>query len=490
MAGQKRGTSLETGDRTLPPTRQPMLAACRLPGTRARHVPAGLPGQDMPVRSMPALRSRSTAPAAVIAAAPPPGLGLRATTRFRLLAPFQSSSFRFQWPADLLTSWGFEIENLILGWYILVETKSVVVLTLFGSLQYVGTLIAPLLGMAGDRIGHRTLMAAMRAYYAVLAALLMTLAFAGVLRPGFVIGIAALSGLVRMSDLATRNALVAETMPVEHFVSAMGAERMTSDSARAVAPLVGAGLFIALGMGRAYLAITLFYLVGFMLTLGVGGGRGARPADGGRRPSVWRDLRQGVHHVWDSPTSMAALLLAFLVNMTAFPFTSGLLPYVARELYHIDQTGLGSLIACFAVGALLGSLTVSLASRVLRPGRMMIVFALAWYAVLLVWAHMPDATSGRLALVVAGLAQSLSLVPMSVMLLHGAGEFRGRVMGLRMLAIYGLPIGLLGAGWLIERIGFPATATVYALVGMAATLAIALRWRAALWASGARSSGG
>ena len=33
--------------------------------------------------------------------------------------------------------------------------------------------------------------------------------------------------------------------------------------------------------------------------------------------------------------------LAFLVNLTAFPMTSGLLPYVARDIYHIDQTGLG-----------------------------------------------------------------------------------------------------------------------------------------------------
>ena len=36
-----------------------------------------------------------------------------------MLAPFRVRSFRFQWPADLLTSWGIEMENLVLGWYIL-----------------------------------------------------------------------------------------------------------------------------------------------------------------------------------------------------------------------------------------------------------------------------------------------------------------------------------------------------------------------------------
>ena len=71
---------------------------------------------------------------------------------------------------------------------------------------------------------------------------------------------------------------------------------------------------------------------------------------------------------------------------------------------------------------------------------------------------------------------------MAVMLLHSAGaKFRGRVMGVRMLAIYGLPIGLLGAGWLIERIGYVTMATSYCTFGILATLWIGLRWHTALW---------
>ena len=65
------------------------------------------------------------------------------------------------------------METLILGWYVLVETGSVVLLTLFASLTYIGTLIAPMFGVAGDRIGHRDLLAMMRATYALLAATLM-----------------------------------------------------------------------------------------------------------------------------------------------------------------------------------------------------------------------------------------------------------------------------------------------------------------------------
>ena len=75
------------------------------------------------------------------------------------LAPFKSRSFRFQWPADLCTAWALEMETLILGWYVLVETGSVVMLTVFGALQFVGTLLSPMLGMLGDRLGLRNVLA-------------------------------------------------------------------------------------------------------------------------------------------------------------------------------------------------------------------------------------------------------------------------------------------------------------------------------------------
>jgi hypothetical protein len=58
--------------------------------------------------------------------------------RLSAFAPFRIRSYRFQWPADLLTSRAFEMGALILGWYVLVETGSVLLLTVFGALGYGG----------------------------------------------------------------------------------------------------------------------------------------------------------------------------------------------------------------------------------------------------------------------------------------------------------------------------------------------------------------
>jgi MFS family permease len=296
------------------------------------------------------------------------------------------------------------MEILILGWYILTETGSVLLLTVYGSLQYGGTLMAPAFGLAGDRIGHRNVLCAMRVAYATLAGLMTLLAVLDLLTPAAVLAIATVVGLVRPSDLAIRNALVAETMPGDRLMAAMGVARTTADSARVVGSLAGAGLFALLGMAPAYSVITVFYGVGFALTLGVGA---PRPSSGTMaRLSFWRDLREGLSYVWDTPASLAAMWLAFLVNMTAFPLTLGLLPYVAREIYHVGQTGLGSLVASFALGALGGSVAISFAGRSIRPARMMLIYTGFWYVMLLAFVHMPGINGGRITLVLAGFAQT------------------------------------------------------------------------------------
>src|SRR6195952_400207 len=220
------------------------------------------------------------------------------------LAPFRIRNYRFQWPADLLTSWAFEMETLILGWYVLVETGSVLLLTLFAALTYVGTLIAPMFGVAGDRIGHRNLLAAMRAIYVALSATLMMLALTGYLNPVYVFIVAAVMGLVRPSDLGVRGALVATIMPHHQLIGAISISRTTTDIARIAGALSGAGLFAALGMGPAYAAIVSLYFASTLLTLGVVAPSKPHPTDEAADPlqaSPLRDLKEGIAYVWTTP---------------------------------------------------------------------------------------------------------------------------------------------------------------------------------------------
>ena len=404
-----------------------------------------------------------------------------------MLAPFQVRSYRFQWPADLATSWAFEMEALILSWYVLVETGSVLLLTVFASLLYVGTLLAPMFGVMGDRIGHRNLLCGMRAVYATLATALMILTFSGALTPIHVLVIASLMGIVRPSDLGMRSSLIGETMPAGLLMGAMSIQRTTQDSARVAGALTGAGLVASLGMGPAYLIIVSLYATSFVLTLKARGASSAHPradhaAESSVHASPWQDLKAGIAYVWSEPHLLALMCIAFLVNLTAFPLTNGLLPYVAKMVYRTDQTGLGYMVASFAGGALLGSIVLSRIGHAIHPARMIVVFCAVWYALIFGFAQMQSSIGGIPMLMLAGLAQSLCMVPMSATLLRTTGaRFRGRVMGIRMLMIYGVPIGLLTSGPLIARFGYPVTVTLYCVIGLVFTALIAVCWRDALW---------
>ena len=387
------------------------------------------------------------------------------------------------------------MEALILGWYVLVETGSVLWLTLFASLQYTGTLLAPMFGVVGHRIGTKKLLCAMRATYFTLATTLMTLAFTGMLAPLYVFMIAALMGIVRPSDLVMRYGLIGETMPATRLIGATSVSRTTQDSARIAGALTGAGVVAALGIGPAYVVIASLYASSLLLTLHVAATRPMRTmaedlADASSqahgRASVWRDLKDGVAYVWTTPQLLAAMCLAFLVNVTAFPLVNSLLPYVAREIYRTDQTGLGYLVASWAFGALLGSITLSRIGHAVRPARTMLLACATWYAMIFLFAQMKAPGSGSVVLMLAGFAQSFGMISMSAMLLRTAGDrFRSRVMGLRMMAVYGLPIGLLLSGPLIGRFGYPVTAMLYSTIGLLVTLLIAVRWRVHLWRSDA-----
>jgi hypothetical protein len=275
------------------------------------------------------------------------------------------------------------------------------------------------------------------------------------------------------------------------------------DSARIAGALAGAGLFAALGLGAAYVAVTALYALGVLLTLGTGG----RPDDPVPAPappasdapamqvllspvSFWRQLKDGLAFEWSRPVLRASMWLALLVNLTAFPLSNGLLPYVAREIYLVDEKGLGFLAASYASGALVGSILFSRFALRVPLARVMLAASAGWYLALLLFGQMISIIGGMAFLFLAGLLQSLSMIAVAVLILRiTSAELRGRVMGVRILAIYSLPFGLLAAGWLIERIGFAATASTYALFGLAMVLVLAARFHGDLWRVEAPANG-
>ncbi len=179
----------------------------------------------------------------------------------------------------------------------------------------------------------------------------------------------------------------------------------------------------------------------------------------------------------DSSALQPIMFLAFLVNATAFPFTNGLLPVVARDVYGHDENGLAVMIATFAGGALVGSLLMAAVVKFSRPERFMMLAMIIWHLLLILFAQTQSNTWGLPLLALIGVSVSFCMITMSVVLLTFTRfEMRGRVMGVRMLAVYALPMGMVLGGWLIEQYGVSVTVTGYAVVGLVAIAMSLFKW--------------
>ena len=366
------------------------------------------------------------------------------------------------------------METLILGWYILVATDSPFLVGLLGALRFSGTLTAPIVGVIADRMSRKVMLILIRTGAGLSALALLILAVTDLIQPWHVFAIASISGILRPADNVLRQSLIADTVPRNLLMNASGLARTTQDTARIVGALLGATLLSRLGLGWAYVGVTIFYSLSVLMGLGISTIRSSIPV---KHVKPLTEMKQGLRYMVDSSVIQPIMFLAFLVNATAFPLTNGLLPVVARNVYQHDENGLALMVAVFAVGALVGSLLMASVVNSRRPERFMMITMVIWYVLLILFAQTDSNALGLPLLALIGASISFCMISMSVVLMTFTKfEMRGRVMGIRMLAVYGLPMGLVIGGWLIEQYGVPATITGYAIVGLIALVFAVLKW--------------
>jgi predicted MFS family arabinose efflux permease len=185
------------------------------------------------------------------------------------------------------------------------------------------------------------------------------------------------------------------------------------------------------------------------------------------RESVWRLVLGGLKYVKVQQVLWAGLLVAAIINLTGFPFHTTLMPIFARDVLGADARGLGLLISSFGFGALLGSFALASVQNMKHAGRFLIVAVVVWHAMMVVFSTSTSFPISIAILLVAGMAFSSTLVLILTVLLGTAlPEYRGRIMGLRVLAIYAHTFGSLSSGSMAGLWGAPVAARVNAVWGI------------------------
>ena len=386
---------------------------------------------------------------------------LKAATPF---ATLRQRNFGLVWSAFMLGGLGAQMEAVVLAWFVLTLTDSPFLVGLATSARIAANFLALFSGAIIDRVSRQLVLSIVEFIMAALALVMLALIISGWLAVWHIFAITFLVGLARLFQMPAAQSLAADSVAEDRVSNAMALTNTGMNLTLIIGPLIGGFLFDQFGPGGAYAAIACIYALSGVVALFV---RTRRFSTSDRRESVLSTVIQGLKYVKGQQLIWAALVVAAIINLTGFPFHTSLMPIFARDVLGTGSTGLGILMSAFGMGALAGSLVLASLPNLKHAGRLLIAAVVAWHLSMVVFAMSTSFYLSLAILVMTGMAFSWTLVLILTVLMRTAlPEFRGRIMGLRVLAIYAHTFGSINSGAIAGALGAPLAATVNAVVGI------------------------
>lgn len=211
-------------------------------------------------------------------------------------------------------------------------------------------------------------------------------------------------------------------LPTHHVASGLALNRITFQASMLVGPAVG-GLIIGwLGVGGCYLIDAITFALGFYGAFGL---PAMRPEGEPSRPGLYGVL-DGVGFLLRSPPVRGALLTDLAATVLSFPIS--LFPLINAERFDNNPRTLGLFLTAIAIGGVIASLFSGAFTRLSRPGVLMLAGSAVWGAALALFGVMPNRWAGLSFLILAGIADTVSVVSRSTIVqLHTPDALRGRV---------------------------------------------------------------
>ena len=400
---------------------------------------------------------------ATAAAAPGP---IEAGGRTRALASLRHRNYRLLWFGTLVSSSGDWMDQVALNWLIVsrlggggVELGLLYVCRLTPILVF--TLIG---GVVADRMERRRLLFTTQAVAMLLAFALAVLVSTGLVQFWMVLAIAVGRGVMLSFNMPARQSLISELVPPEQLMNAVALNSATLNLTRVLGPAIGGVLLATVGVAGA------FYLNGASFVAVLAALAVMRFPEARKRPArtgMLTELSGGMRYVRSEPVLLSLVVIAVVPMVFGMPYQA-MAALFARDVLDIGGAGLGVLTALSGVGAVVGALCIaSLPSR--APAGPIMLFGLAAFGVtLLVFAASSTLWLSAVAIVGVGMAQQVyNASNTSLLQLHAADEFRGRVMSMLFLGRGMIPLGALLAG-----VGASLVGVQWAMGAMAVVLIV------------------
>jgi MFS family permease len=365
------------------------------------------------------------------------------------------------------------IETIVVGWMVLEMTNSPFWVGLVGAVRFAGVLLTPVAGIVADRINRRNLLLYAQALVILLVASLLVLLLAGILGVWHIVVFTLLRGINFALDFPVRNALLVDLVAPEEQLHAVSLNRATTDATAAIGPIAGGALMALLGYAGAFWLMLAFSIINLVLVLHMDDspGPGAKTGE-----TLWSSLKEGFQLCRRDNTVMGVMVLACIANMFGFPLIHSLLPVFAKQVLTVGPGELGLLAGALGTGAFAGSLLLAWKGGLGEGNKVIWVSFFFWFMTIIMFAMIPYFGVSLLLLMAIGGGQAVAMVTTTAFLLHRAApDMRGRIMGIRGLAIIPLFWGNLAGGALSGWFGAPTALVIFGAAGILSTVVILLR---------------
>lgn len=392
----------------------------------------------------------------------------------KMFSSFKIRNYRFLWASDCLQAWAEYMELVVLSWVILEMSNSPLLLGLYGALRFMGTIMSPAFGVVVDRFNRKLLLVLVRGSFVMNALAILGITLMGTLGTIHILVMAGLLGLSKTFDMVIRQSILPSVVGDKNLNNGVALARAGGDVTQMIGPVVGGVVLAFLNVKASYGIIVSLYFVSLLCAVNIGNISANQSL---RDLNVLDNLKAGIRFVSQTPVIAALLALALIINLATFPIYFGLISVLAKEIFSSTSTGLGFMMGTYSLGALIGSLFSGGRDSSGRIGRFAIGGAFLWSAAIILLALVPNFVGSFPTLFVAGLGQSICVVAIAMMLLSMTPDnLRGRVMGLRQLAVYSLPLGLLISGTLAEIWGVRIAIFVDGLIASILVIGCFIIW--------------
>src|SRR6266536_115444 len=396
--------------------------------------------------------------------------------------------FRRLLASQLLSLVGSQMQVVALNWHIYLLTRSPLALGFVGLTRVVPIIAFSLWGgVVADRYDRRRVMIATQLAMTAVALALSGLTFARRETLLTLYGLNFLSAAAGAFDGPARNSLLPRLVPARELAGALSLNFSAFQAAMIGGPAI-AGLILAGHASASPLtpvapastsSLALIYFLnavsflGVILALATMRTSGA-PEKGAGDAHPWEALKEGLRFVFSTPLMVWTMGLDFLA--TFFSGSMSLLPIFADQVLHVGAKGYGALVSAPAIGALAGSLFLSIRPLPSRQGPIFLASVAAYGAATVLFGLSRSFWLTLLALAAVGLSDAIStVIRQTLRQLITPDRLRGRMTSVNMIFFMGGPqLGELEAGLVASLFASTVVGvTVSVVSGGAATVLVA-----------------